>query len=202
MRKISMCVVVFKHIVELAHTAKLPAPCSDNGRSSHADVLFSYAEVGVQCMAKRSKRGLAALCGNRAGGIWASGQLGSHVVMGHGHGRWVGVRRSQPQVDIFADACRCWELIGEYAPHRAAQARSFAVNHTVDGDAVRCMHMARHGTLLSSLALILTMALGVCQMQTRCTRCWSTFESVSKAGVCLWARGQLRRLMMDRTTVR
>lgn len=83
-----MC-VLFKHTVERIHTAKLPAPCSDNGRSSHADVLFSHAEVGVQCMAKRSKRGLEALCGNRAGGSWAAGQPGSHVVMGHGHGRWV-----------------------------------------------------------------------------------------------------------------
>ncbi|EUC30925.1 hypothetical protein COCCADRAFT_28260 [Bipolaris zeicola 26-R-13] len=40
-------------------------------------------------MAKRSKRGLEALCGNRAGGSRAAGQPGSHVVMGHGHGRWV-----------------------------------------------------------------------------------------------------------------
>lgn len=55
--------------------ARLPAPCSDTV------VLFSHA--------KRSKRGLAALCGNRAGGSWAAGQP-CRGGMGHGRVRGCG----------------------------------------------------------------------------------------------------------------
>ncbi|EUC42471.1 hypothetical protein COCMIDRAFT_28906 [Bipolaris oryzae ATCC 44560] len=130
-------------------------------------------------MAKRSKRGLAAFCGNRAGGSWAAGQLGSHVVMGHGHGRWMGGRRADGGLDgwecggvshklIFSQApvvagcslesvARC----SLHAPHRAAQARSFAVGHRWPWGQ---MHgPARHPLVLVlalALALILTMPPG------------------------------------------
>ncbi|XP_014551913.1 hypothetical protein COCVIDRAFT_19916 [Bipolaris victoriae FI3] len=121
-------------------------------------------------MAKRSKRGLEALCGNRAGGSWAAGQPGSHVVMGHGHGP-MGGRRAGGGLDgwecggvshklIFSHSpvvagCLLESLArcSSHAPHRAAQARSFAVGH-IDRWRWGQMHGPTRHPLILAMALV------------------------------------------------